>query len=171
VVGRYAVAADRPAHTYTATQHSAPFAVTDHSMTKIMLCGMTDREEAVDLLPLARSWLRPPELEVTSGPFASRGYDPTERTYLVQRTGAATDAPLECTIHARDDRPVVNLALVVVDWGDAPVGLRVDGRPVPRGGPFRVGHRRRMEGTDLVAWIELEATRNVRLELAPHVGP
>lgn len=171
LIGRYAVAADRPAHTYTATQYSAAYAATDHSMTKIMLCGMTDRESPLDLLPLARSWLRPPELEVVSGPFESRRYDPTERAYVVARTAKEAAASLECTIHAGQERPLVNLALVVMDWGDLPVGLHVDGRAVLRGEAFRVGYRRRLDGTDLVVWVEREATRNVRVELTPGGTP
>lgn len=166
IIGRHAVAADRAAHTYTSTQHSAAYATTKNSITKIMLCGMTDCQEAAELLPLARSWLRPPKLEIFPESYRGGEYDPTERVYRIHCTGAA-QAALTCRIHATTQNPLRNLALIVENWGDAQVRAEVDGKFVSDGEAFRFGHRRRMSGTDLVVWlrIEREATCEVRLSL------
>jgi hypothetical protein len=156
IIGRHAVAADRAAHTYTSTQHSAACATTKTSMTKIMLCGMTDRREAVELLPLARSWLRPPRMEVVSDGFEGGDYDPTQRAYVVRCLDGPARAALVCRFSASEQNPLENLAIVVENWGEESPELSIDARPVPRGKSFRFGHRRRMEGTDLVVWIEIE---------------
>ena len=63
--GRNATAADRPSHSCTSTQDCAPYKTGENTQTKIMLCGMTG-EKAGGLLPLARSWLRPPKLQLQS---------------------------------------------------------------------------------------------------------
>ncbi len=167
IIGRHAVAADRAAHTYTATQHSAAYATTRESMTKIMLCGMTDRGEAVELLPLARSWLRPPRMEILSKGFEGGQYDPTERAYLVRRVDSSSPLSLDCRLAASEASPLENVAIVVENWGEDQPLARIDGQPVPHGRAFRFGHRRRIDGTDLVAWIETDRETPCRIELLP----
>lgn len=166
VFGRYAQAADRPAHTWTATQASAPYETTGQSMTKIMLCGMTDRPIEA-LLPLARSWLRPPELVFETDAFVSEGYDQAQRAYVLACRTSGDPDHLSFRIDASTDSPMVNLALVVREWGERGVKLTLDGELIPRGERFRWGHRQRLDGADLVTWIRLEATSTVRFDLIP----
>lgn len=164
IIGRYAQAADRPAHTYTATQYSASYRTTDITLTKIMLCGMTDKY-AKGLLPLAKSWLRAPELALTSAGFVSHGYDQTERAYILACKQPGEPLRLEFTLLGSEESPIVNIALVVKNWGGGSAGLTLDGEVVPRGSTFRLGHNRRMEGVDLIVWIETERTSPVEVEL------
>ena len=166
LAARPAQAADRPAHTWTSTQASAAYATTSNSMTKIMLCGMTDKP--IDaLLPLARSWLRPAKLAVESAAFASEGYDPTERAYVLSCRDAASPLPLSLRIDASPASPIVNPAFVVRDWGDRDVEATVDGEPVPRGRRLRRGHRHRIDGTDLVVWLEAASASPLAIVLKP----
>lgn len=167
IIGRHAVAADRAAHTYTSTQHSAAYATTTTSMTKIMLCGMTDHREAADLLPLARSWLRPPQMEILSDAFRGGEYDPTERAYVVERRDGNSEATLSCRLVASEQSPLQNLAIVVKKWGENPVALKIDGQAPALNKAVRCGYRQRMEGTDLVLWIGIERQKPCRLELTP----
>ena len=74
---------------------------------------------------------------------------------------------LDVSLAATSDSLVVNPAFVVRDWGDADVILRIDGKEIERGKSFRFGHNRRLAGSDLVVWIELESTRPARLLLEP----
>ncbi|MBN2292198.1 MAG: LamG domain-containing protein [Pirellulales bacterium] len=165
IIGRYAVAADRPAHTYTSTQHGAALETTHNSLTKVILCGMTNKKEAVELLPLARSWLRAAEMKIASKGYRAIGYDLTERAYVVQRTDERVNDPLVCRINADRLHPLINPALVVKDWGDRSPLLKVDGNVVPRGPSFRFGHINRLDGVDLVVWMETETTSSCTIEL------
>ncbi len=167
IIGRHAVAADRPAHTYTSTQHSAAYATSGQSMVKIMLCGMTERGEAVELLPLARSWLRPARMEILSEGYAGGRYDPTERAYRVRRSDGSSPMLLECRFEASKGSPLENLAIVVENWGEAAAELRIDGQSRPADPAARFGYHRHMEGTDLVLWCKIERDTPCRVELAP----
>ena len=50
-------------------------------------------------------------------------------------------------------------------WGDEGATLALDGREVARGNDFRLGHRRRLEATDLVVFVTARATSPLRLVL------
>jgi len=166
VFGRFAQAADRPAHTWVATQFSAPCATTDHSMTKIMLTGLTDKP-IEELLPLARSWLRPPTLTVGSPMYVNEGYDPTQRAYILTCQSPGRPRVLKADLNASEERPLVNLALVVKGWGNADVALCLNGEPLEAGKGFAAGHRERLDGDDLTVWIEMTATAPRHIELTP----
>ena len=83
--GRYAMAADQAAHSSLSwvSQSSGAF-----------LYGMTDKP-AVELLPLAKSWIHPPALKTAGSAFSSDGYSQDQRTYLVKRVEPASNLTLE----------------------------------------------------------------------------
>jgi hypothetical protein len=54
----------------------------------------------------------------------------------------------------------------VKGWGGGGATLTLDGREVASGKDFRVGHRRRLETTDLVVFVTARATAPLRLVLA-----
>ncbi len=166
LLSRHPQAADRPSHTWTSTQYSAPCQTTTNSMTKIMLCGLTDKP-VEELLPLARSWLRPPTLTVTSAAFANEGYDPTQRAYILTCQHSGKPAKLEVVLLASEESPLVNPALIVKDWGKAGVALRLDGVSVVPAEDLALGHRERLEGTDLVVWIRTTSMAPLHIELTP----
>ncbi len=171
IIGRYAVAADRPAHTYTATQHSAAYETSDYSMTKVMLCGMTDCQDAAGLLPLARSWLRAPRARCLSDGWVVNGYDLTERAYVVRRSDDAEPGSLALVFEATESSPLVNPAIIVERWGERGARLNINGRPISPGPGFRCGHRQHLSHTDLIVWLELEQSDVCRLSLRESSGP
>lgn len=151
--GRYAMAADHAAHSSLSwvTQPSGAF-----------LYGMTDKSP-VELLPLAKAWIHPPPLKVLGDSFASDGYNQDQRAYLLKRTQAGGN--LEVELAGSAESPVVNPALVIQGWGDHEATLKLDGVEVPRGPSFRYGHRRTLEGTDLVVWIKTTSEKLARFTL------
>jgi hypothetical protein len=132
----------------------------------LMLNGLTDKTGA-ELLPLARSWLSPPALEIAGPGFRSEGFDATERAFVVARTGAPASQPLQVTLRASEQSPVVNPALVIRNWGLSAARVEIDGRPVPAGKDLRIGSVHRLEGDDLVVWIRKDATVPLRITVAP----
>ena len=50
---------------------------------------------------------------------------------------------LNFSIFASENTPLVNLPLVIKNWGNAEAGLRLNGNNIVRGKNFRYGHRNR----------------------------
>ena len=136
-------------------------------MTKVHLEGLSDAGVA-ELASLARSWESPAVLKVESPGYSGGDYDPGERAWIVERSAASATEPLALTLAASPASPVENVALVVKGWGDGGASLTLDGRALPLGKDFRIGHRRRLEATDLVAFVTARATSPIRLVLARH---
>jgi hypothetical protein len=61
---------------------------------------------------------------------------------------------------------VINPAMVVKGWGEAAPVLKIDGKPAAWGKDFRYGLIRKLEGTDLVVWLQKQSTGTVRVSLA-----
>lgn len=163
--GISAVAPDRPSHSSLSHIYWDPYAQTADSMTKILLHGMTTKS-AADLVPLARSWLSPPAVELTSASYSSRGYDPTQGAFVFERKSDSASSTLQFVLRASSESPLMNPAFVVKNWGRSGVKLAIDGKAVPRGTRFRYGLVPRLEGTDLVAWVEMESDKPVKVEIA-----
>ena len=141
------------------------------SRTWIMLNGMTNKD-AAELVPLARSWLYPPELKLKKGLFGavrfiSRGYDQTQRAWVLACKKSGEPSKLEFELSAGVVSPVVNPAFVIKDWGPAGASLKVDGEQVEPGKDFRLGHRRTAESSDLIVWFKVEVTEPIRVSLSP----
>lgn len=127
------------------------------------LYGMSDRSFD-ELLDLARSWSRPPELKINGAGYESIDYDRSERAYRLRRL-PGTNAALSFSIEASAASPIHNLALVIDDWGEGGASLSVDGHARQPGAEFRSGHRYRLGHTDLIVWIGLRAESTVEIQL------
>jgi hypothetical protein len=116
------------------------------------------------LVPLAKSWIRAPELRVTSGSVRSQGYDFSQRAYVLAAQGSAgTEA--EFVLEAGPESPLRNACLVIKGWGDAPTRVSVRGDSLLETGDHRVGRIRTLGGTDLLVWIAAEARAPVTITL------
>jgi hypothetical protein len=134
-------------------------------MTKILLHGLTTKS-AAELVPLANSWLFPPSVELAGPGFQSPGYDPTQRAFVIVRESGSSASRLRFLLKASSESPLLHPAFVVQNWGDEEPKLSIDGKPVPRGANFRYGFVPHLEGSDLVVWLALEATKPTRVEFA-----
>jgi hypothetical protein len=164
--GRTALAADRATHSLGFPISEPPQnRGSDGRDYRASLYGMTDRPFS-ELVELARSWSRAPELRVERGGARSLGYDRSERAYRL-KAAAPVSRPLELTLAASRESPIRNLAFVVEGWGDAQARLALEGRAVARGRAFRFGHRHRLDGSDLLVWVEAKSVTSLRLRLEP----
>lgn len=154
VIGRYAVVADAPSHTYTATQYNAPYSLEDGKMTKLMLCGCTDAD-AVDLLPLAKSWLRAPSALIGGTPLR---YDLTQRAYVTD--GGSIGSTLE--FRADSSHPLKGLCVIVEDSPKSAISqVKVDGKAFRN---WKCGAVSSFDSTRLVLWLDIDATKTVRIQ-------
>jgi hypothetical protein len=162
--GISAVAPDRASHSSLSHIYWDPYAQTANSMTKILLHGMTTKS-GTDLIPLAKSWLSPPALELGGAGFESEGYDPTQRAFVVVRRSDSTRAKLQILLRANSDSPLIHPAFVVRNWGDSEPKLFIDGKLTPRGTQSRYGFVPHIEGTDLIVWLAIESANKTIIEL------
>ena len=139
---------------------------TENSLRQIWLVGMTKDKSAGDLAPLARSWSRPPAISVESSGVTPERYSLGQRCYDFT-CKAPVKQPIEMVVAASKESPVVNIPLVLKNFGDSEVALEMNGKPVPRGKDFRYSHEGTLEGINLCVWVRFESTKPVRLTLIP----
>jgi hypothetical protein len=144
---------------------------TKNRLTSLYLIGMTDAAtdatKARDLVPLARSWLRPPPLKITAGGAGgvSAGFDRKQKAYVLRMPAAAGKRRVAFTIAASEASPLVNPVFVIKAWGGWPPAGRggeprisVNGQVVKPGKTLRVGHEKREDKADLVIWMRMRST-------------
>lgn len=162
---RICVAPDRASHSSLSHIIWDAYGTTENSVTKILMDGLT-LKSATELVPLAKSWLSPPQTRVEGDAFASEGYDQVQRAFVVARKNA-NPAPLEIVFQASDASPLVDPAIVIKKWGDSKVHLRINGKPVSWGKDFRRGYVQKFDGNDLIVWIRQTSVTPLRIALMP----
>lgn len=164
--GISAVAPDRPSSSSLSHIEGQPYRLTSNSVTKIMLDGLTDRPPA-ELVQLAKSWVSPPTMTVEAGDFATTGYDPTQRAFVLERKGSSDGHSLRISLAASPDSPLLNPCFVVHEWGDSRPALKINGMSAAWNAKARYGLVDSIDGASLVVWVELHATTPTTLELSP----
>lgn len=162
--GRTVQAADRPTHFLGFPISYPPVHEKDGRSWWNGIYGMTDLPME-KLVTLAKSWNYPPRLEVSGG-LEDRGYDRGQRAFVLRRFDLSSGAS-KIRVVASKDSPVYNPALVILDWGVSDASLTIDGEEVAPSPSVRIGHRHGLETSDLIVWIEREATEPFELMLEP----
>jgi len=162
--GRTVQAADRPTHFLGFPISYPPVHERDGRSWWNGIYGMTDLSME-KLVTVAKSWNHPPQLEVSAG-LEDCGYDRGQRAFVLKRSDDSTDE-LKITFAASSDSPVYNPALVILDWGTSGAAVAIDGEQIAQGSKLRIGHRHGLESSDLIVWIEREATEPFEMTLTP----
>jgi hypothetical protein len=160
--GRYAMDADRASHSSLTHCYWEAHEETANSLTKIMLNGVSDKSPQ-EIVQIAKSWDAPPDISIKSEGFSEGRYDPAQRAYIARRTGADVDTELSLQLAANDESPVANLAIVIENWNAKDAAVSVNGKPAK----FRTGLRTTLNGSDLILWIEHEATQPASIVVTP----
>jgi len=164
--GRYAMYDDRASHASLSHWNWGAYETTDNSMTKIMLNGLTNKS-IEELVPLTKSWANPAKLSVKQGRFESSGYDPTDMAYHLRCIESGEPSVLKCLIAASEDSPIVNIAMVIKNWGEDEVEISLDDKELEPDDDYRVGYVDTLEGTNLIVWIRAQSTESVNVALVP----
>jgi hypothetical protein len=150
---------------------------TENILEQVYLSGMTKAQDpAEELLPLAKSWLEPPRLQMRGlePRYRERIYDPAQRAYIIRRQDRGRGA-LQLSLEgyeSDEDEPgaplwIVNPAFVIKDWGNEGVAIKVNGKQVKPGEGYRVGYESTETGTDLILWFKRESREKMKFELRP----
>jgi len=164
--GRLTVTSDRASHSSLSHIYWDPYEKTENTMTKLLLCGLIARDGAeANLVPLAKSWVSPPDAKLENAAMGKVIYDPAQRAYVVALSG-----PLERGVTIRFDstaeRPLVNPAIVIEKWDlDSKVTVSSEGKNIAA--QVRWGIERDLERDDAVGFIEMKATRPTEITISP----
>lgn len=161
---RPCVTDDRASHSSLSHLYWKVYSKGENTATKIMMDGLTTKSPA-ELLPLAKSWLSPPAVQVQGSDYRNDGYDPTQRAYVLTRTAAKSTDRLSIRFEASDASPILNPAIVIRNWGDETARLDIDGKSAPWGKDCRMGYVHRLNGTDLVIWIQRQSARPLDMQV------
>ena len=146
--------ADRPAHSSLSHWHWEAYEMTDKSVTKLMLLGMTDKGTR-DLVTIAKSWAHSPEISTGSRSINQAEYNPAEKAYSINLS--QTGQEIQFALNASKKEPMHNPAFVLTNWGESDISLNLNGKTLQRGKDFRYGHRPGLETTDLIIWIKADS--------------
>jgi hypothetical protein len=156
--GRFCVASDRVAH-------SALGAVDNiNEVGDMLLYGFTN-QSAVSLVPLARSWNRPPSIVKPNG-VTSKGYDKGQRAYML----ASESNELSFTLKASKKSPMVNPWFVVEGW-DQMADVTINGDRPAGEKTVRQGLVRDTNGNlQLLVWLHMESNKSTEISLRKKEG-
>jgi len=165
--GRFTSVSDRPAHTNVSSMAEwADYEVGPELRRRIMLHGVWDKNNKEELVVLAKSWLRAPEIELKTDAFDDGKYVPHERAYYFTCKALNSNSPLEFTINASKEHPIMNLALVIRNF-DADILLKINGGDIPRGKNFRYGIEHDLDENKVVIWIKLNVSDPTQILISP----
>jgi len=119
-----------------------------------------------ELVTLAKSWIQPAKMKITSDAYTGGIYDQSERAYIIEKTNPGHSTPCTFTLKASKDSPLLNPAVIIKNWGSRPSTLSIDGKTIKPGKDFRQGIHKGPLTEDLVIWIRLEAQKPVKLVLS-----
>ncbi len=114
-----------------------------------------------ELVELARSWVEPPEL-IAAENTVSEGYDRTQRAWNVTVRDLAKSARLKLT--GSEATPIVHATFIIKNWGRNSARIRLNGKRLKQS-EYRIGHRHRLDGSDLVVWIAKNSKKTVEIQI------
>lgn len=157
--GRWVINNDQPSHfNLTTFTQWKDYHMDERVKSRIMLQGMTDGK-AEDLVPLAKSWLQPPVLEVADG---QAKYEPAERAYLISDGAGAVEA----TLLATREQPAIKPAFVLKGRRWEQPAIQMDGAPLVAGKDFQHGTVKELEQWKTVIWLNRDLTQKVKLKIS-----
>jgi len=140
------------------------FKYENNSISIYSLLGMAMNMRAGELVPLARSWINAPYLKLSTDGFEDLGYLREERCYRISAKELTEN--LNFSIYASENTPLVNLALVIRNWGEKKASLMVNGNEIARGKNFRYGYRYNLDGSiDLLVFIKHQSFEQTDIEI------
>jgi len=154
--GRYASFPDRTAHS-SLTHLFLPTFKEDHGekpfQQKLLMEGMLN-EEPEELIPLAASWINPPDLVVLQG-CESEGYDRSQRAFVLK----AVENKIALRVDAGEKHPIHNPCFLIRNWKrDSVASIGINGKTPPQETDVRQGIVRDIDGSrTLLVWMNMKA--------------
>jgi hypothetical protein len=146
---------------------------TENILEQVYLSGMTNAvDPAEELVPLAQSWLRPPQLKMPGlePSYTVLVYDPTQRAYMLS-CGEDGAKKFEFTLAeaAQGDKKVFieNPAFIIKGWGQTEAEVTFNGEKCIPGKDSRIGHEESDGSSNLVVWLNKRSTKEAKITIEP----
>ena len=133
---------------------------------RIMLHGVWDKYDKKSLVVLAKSWLRAPKVELKTDAYSGGNYVSHERAYYFTCKNPKLIVPLEFTIEASEEHPIMNLALVIRNL-NTNITLKINSQEITRGKDFRYGVNHDLDGSKIAVWIKLHGSNSTQILITP----
>ena len=150
--GRWAKTLDRPAHISSSPCSDPVIHENGNRLYWIGLYGMNDLN-LHDLISFGRSWAYSPKLSVIGNGYVSKGYDKSERCYVLENTNLKT-GDVELILNGSKESPIINPAILVKNWNSNMAKILVNGKETNN---TKTGINHKLDGDDLVVYISLNA--------------
>ncbi|MCD6332368.1 MAG: LamG domain-containing protein [Bacteroidales bacterium] len=158
--GRWVVTNDRASHfNLTTFTQWKDYAMDDRTKTRIMLHGLSDMAPE-QLVPLANSWLNPPELTRRHGGLVP--YEPAERAYILDSVTANYFTGM---LHATAERPAVRPAIVLKGIKSEYPAVVLNSMTLQPDVDYRSGIVHELTGWKTIIWIDRMIDREVRIQI------
>ena len=158
--GRFASFPDRASHSSVSHWFWEAYEKTDRSMTKIMLCGMTNKD--IDYVyKMNKGWANPAEIAVIGAKDVE--YKADEKAYHLD---AANSNEVEITLSGSKDTPILNPAFVIKNWGEYEVEISINSVATPASKNLRYDFRDSLNAVDLIVWARTESTAKTTIKIA-----
>ncbi len=157
--GRYANFSDRAAHASLSHWFWNEYESDDRSMTKIMLCGMTNGN-INDVVRMNRGWSYPAKINL-NGEEGSAVYRADEKAYHIDMDSEL----ISFTLNASEKSPIVNPAFVIKNWGDDEAEIKVNGEIRKESKDLRVGFKHTLESIDMIIWIRHDSDEDLTIDI------
>jgi len=159
--GRWRKTLDRPSHTSSSPCSNPVIHEQGDRLSWNALYGMNSMN-MTELVRFGRSWAYAPELSIGSG-FVSHGYDRSQRCYQIENLSGKS-SQIKINLKGSKDSPVANPAFYIKNWNANGASIRVNGKVYPN---YKVGINRKLEGTDLVVFINISDVVPVNITILP----
>ena len=117
------------------------------------IMGISGRP-AKELVPFARFWLSPPELDIQTEGYQSAGFYRDDRAYHISKESDNAEE-LIIRVDANAESPLVNPAFVIENWGNSVVKILVNGQEQTNPETCQYSIRRTLQSKDLIVWLEM----------------
>lgn len=164
--GRFVLASDR----ITSSAITSPEPIRtrregDQSVEGRFIMGISDKP-VEDLIPFARFWLSPPDIEYDQDLLTFEGFSRNDRAYHFKKKEKGKKK-IEISISASSSSPLVNPVFVIKNWGDHGLTCKIDGAEQAGGNIMRYSINRTLESKDLIIWIAVHANKETIISFIP----
>ncbi|MCK4252816.1 hypothetical protein KAX97_15325, partial [candidate division WOR-3 bacterium] len=151
--GRYCQATDRASH-FSLAWGSPPHHKGENNTFWFAWLYGASTQPANELADLARSWNRAPELLTRDKGIRNKGYDKTQRAYILESIDAGRQGKIEFDFKASKESPMVNACIIIENLSSDISKIRNGNRNLKPGADYHVGRINTLEGSKLILWIE-----------------
>ena len=99
---------------------------------------------------IAKSWISYPTIFLNGD--SKINYDQSEKAYKHKLLDSKDE--LRLTINASQESPLYNPTFVISNWGRSEISATFNGKNLKKDEQLRYGFEEKLEGTDLIIWID-----------------